>query len=54
MLPMNGQCVAKSLTADLDALQRDLRELHEQARMAAAQKQNQAGTDKGGMVIRGK
>jgi hypothetical protein len=51
---MNGQCVAKSLTADLNTLEKELRELHKQARMAAAQKKDQAGTDEGGMVIRGK
>ena len=51
---MDGQRVAVSLTADLSTLEKELRELHTKARMAAAQKQDQAGTDKGGMVIRGR
>ena len=51
---MNGQRVAKALTADLSTLEKELRELRTQARMAAAQNKDQAGTDEGGMVIRGK
>ena len=51
---MNGLCVAKSLTADLDALQKDLGELHEQARMAAAQRRQSEDSDHSDMVIRGK
>ena len=51
---MDGQRVAKSLNADLDALEKELMELHKEATMAAAQKKDQSGTDEGGMVIRGK
>ena len=51
---MDGQRVAKSLNADLSTLEKELRELHKEATMAAAQKNDQAVTDEGGMVIRGK
>jgi hypothetical protein len=51
---MDGQCVAKSLNADLDALQKELRELHEAARMAAAQRRQSQVNDHSEMVIRGK
>ena len=51
---MDGQCVAKSLTADLDALQKELGELHKQARMAAAQRKQSQDSDRSEMVIRGK
>jgi hypothetical protein len=51
---MDRQCVAKSLTADLSTLEKELRESHKQARMAAAQKNAPSRADEGGMVIRGK
>ena len=51
---MDSQCVAKSLTVDLSTLEKELGELHQQASVTAAQKNVQAGTDEGGMVIRGK
>ena len=51
---MDGQRVAKSLNADLDALEKELMELHKEATMAAAQKHDQSRADEGGMVIQGK
>ena len=51
---MDGQRAGSSLNADLNTLQKELRDLHTQARMAVAQKKEQSGTDQGGMVIRGK
>jgi hypothetical protein len=51
---MDGQRVAKSLNADLSTLEKELRELHKQATMVAAQKNDPSRADEGGMVIRGK
>ena len=51
---MDGQRAAKSLNADLSTLEKELRELHKEATMAAAQKHDQSGADEGGMVIQGK
>jgi hypothetical protein len=51
---MDGQRVAKSLNADLDALEKELMELHKEFTMAAAQKNDPSRADEGGMVIRGK
>jgi hypothetical protein len=51
---MDGQRVAKSLNADLDALEKELMQLHKETRMAAAQEKDQSGTDEGDMVSRGK
>ncbi len=51
---MDGQRVASSLNADLSTLQKELRDLHTQARMAVAQKKDQSTAEQGAMVIRGK
>jgi hypothetical protein len=51
---MDGQRAVKSLNADLDALEKELMELHKEFTMAAAQENDQTGADEGGMVIRGK
>jgi hypothetical protein len=51
---MHGSCVAQSLRSNLATLQKELRELYEESRMAAAQKRDYAGADQGGMVIKGK
>jgi hypothetical protein len=51
---MDGQRSGSSLHADLSTLQKELREMHREARMAAAQKSDQSSSDQGGMVIRGK
>ena len=51
---MDGQRVAKSLNADLDALEKELMELHKEARMAAAQRRQSQDGDRSEMVIRGK
>ena len=51
---MDGQRAVKSLNADLDALQKELGELHEAARTAAAQRRQSQDNDHSEMVIRGK
>ena len=51
---MDGPRAAKSLNADLNALEKELMELHKEATMAAAQKIDPSRTDEGGMAIRGK
>ena len=51
---MDGQGVAKSFNADLSTLEKELRELHREARTAAAQKNDRSGTNEDGMVIRGR
>ena len=51
---MDSQRAVKSLNADLDALQKELGELHKQARMAAAQRRQSQDSDSSEMVIRGK
>ena len=51
---MDGQRAAKSLNADLNALEKELMELQKEATMAAAQSKDQTGGDQGGMVIRSK
>lgn len=51
---MNGKSVAESVNADLNTLEKELRELHKQARMAAAQENDPSRTDEGSMVVRGR
>ena len=51
---MDGQGVAKSFNADLSTLEKELREIHREARTAAAQKNDRSGADEDDMVIRGK
>ena len=51
---MDGQRTVKSLNADLNALEKELRELHKAARTAAARKMESQDSDHSEMVIRGK
>jgi hypothetical protein len=53
LMPMD-QRAAQSLNADLNALQKELKELCEWANMAAMQKRDQPAADQSDMVIRGK
>ena len=50
---MDGQGVAKSFSADPSTLEKELREIHREARTAAAQKNDRSGADEDDMVIRG-
>ncbi|MCL4201827.1 MAG: hypothetical protein KJ000_04990 [Pirellulaceae bacterium] len=50
---MDGQ-PAKSLNADLNALRKELGELHQWARSASGQPKDQRGTDDGAIIMRGK
>ena len=48
------QRAAQSLNADLNALRKELKELHEWTSMGAAQEKDRGPADQGGMVIQGK
>jgi hypothetical protein len=51
---MNGKCVAKSVNADLNTLQKELEELHREAKRVASQRTEQRAPEPSGMVVRGR
>ena len=51
---MNGNCVAQSVTADRNTLQKQLEEMHREAKRMATQRTEQRALEPSGMVVRGR